>query len=128
MKRNENISMLAFLIFRLLVKYHVPLILLSSDFFKRITALKYKPNSKVKKVFLAIGGWNDSKDSKYSDLVMSAKKRKDFIDDVIPFLKRHDFDGLDLDWEYPQCWQGDCSLGRQGEKDRFADWCQVNIF
>ena len=22
------------------------------------------------------------------------------------------------------CWQGDCSLGREGEKQAFADWCQ----
>ena len=56
-------------------------------------------------VTLALGGWNDSKGDKYSRLVNSPAARARFIEDVIAFIEKHDFDGLDLDWEYPSCWQ-----------------------
>ena len=55
--------------------------------------------SQNRKVLLAIGGWNDSKGNKYSRLVNNPKARKDFIQHVIEYLKKHNFDGLDLDWE-----------------------------
>ncbi len=71
------------------------------EFYKRVTALK----SPDRKVLLAIGGWNDSEGDKYSRLVSSPATRKKFIDHVVDFLKQHNFDGLDLDWEYPKCWQ-----------------------
>ena len=57
------------------------------------------------KVTLALGGWNDSKGDKYSRLVNNPSARSKFIDHVIKFIEKHDFDGLDLDWEYPSCWQ-----------------------
>ena len=59
----------------------------------------------MKKVLIAIGGWNDSLGSKYSKMVNNPASRKAFINDVIKFIERHGFDGLDLDWEYPKCWQ-----------------------
>ena len=90
------------------------------EFYSRVTALK--GGSKARKVSLALGGWNDSKGDKYSRLVNNPKARKAFIDNVIPFLKEHDFDGLDLDWEYPKCWQVDCKKGPVSDKEAFADW------
>ena len=57
------------------------------------------------KVLLALGGWNDSEGSKYSRLVSSPASRAAFIDHAVKMLKEYDFDGLDLDWEYPKCWQ-----------------------
>ena len=57
------------------------------------------------KVLIALGGWNDSAGNKYSRLVNDAAARKRFIDSVITFIENHNFDGLDLDWEYPVCWQ-----------------------
>lgn len=57
------------------------------------------------KVSLAIGGWNDSAGDKYSKLVNDPAARARFITHVVNFLQKYGFDGLDLDWEYPKCWQ-----------------------
>jgi chitinase len=66
-----------------------------------VTALK-----KIgKKVLIAIGGWNDSAGDKYSRLVNNPAARTRFIKHVMEFMEKHNFDGLDLDWEYPKCWQ-----------------------
>ena len=51
--------------------------------------------------------------SKYSKLVNSAEKRRAFVEQALAFITKHNFDGLDLDWEYPKCWQVDCSAGRE---------------
>ena len=65
-----------------------------------------------KKVSLALGGWNDSAGDKYSRLVNNPAARRRFIKHALDFLDRYGFDGLDLDWEYPKCWQVRCSTVR----------------
>lgn len=57
------------------------------------------------KVSLGLGGWNDSAGDKYSRLVNDPAARARFVDHMINFLDKYGFDGLDLDWEYPKCWQ-----------------------
>ena len=69
------------------------------DNFNAFTNLKNKKPGL--KTLLAIGGWTDSQSSKYSTLVSSFANRDNFIKHVVPFLKEYNFDGLDLDWEYP---------------------------
>ena len=91
-----------------------------NKFYEQVTAYK----SKNKKVLLALGGWNDSKGGKYSKLVSSASSRSKFIKHAVDFLTKHNFDGLDLDWEYPKCWQVDCSAGPATDKENFAKWIQ----
>lgn len=70
-------------------------------FYRKVTALK----KFGVKVLLAIGGWNDSAGSKYSELVNNPSARRNFVRHVVGYLKQNDFDGLDFDWEYPKCWQ-----------------------
>ena len=76
--------------------------------------------SKRRKVLLAIGGWNDSAGDKYSRLVGDSEARKKFVEQAVAFLEMYNFDGLDLDWEYPKCWQVDCSKGPDSDKENFA--------
>lgn len=61
----------------------------------RFTGLKKKnPNLKA---ILAIGGWNEGS-VKYSSMASSPAQRKIFVDSVVEFLDKYNFDGLDMDW------------------------------
>jgi len=92
---------------------------IKQKFYERVTALK----SKGVKVSIAIGGWTDSKGSKYSDMVTDPKKRANFVSHVTKFIGEHNFDGLDLDWEYPRCWQANCN-GPRTDKANFVKLTQ----
>lgn len=66
--------------------------------YRKATDLKYAyPHLKVT---IAIGGWNEGS-KKYSEMAADSTRRKKFVESVIKFCQEHNFDGLDLDWEYP---------------------------
>ncbi|XP_072026568.1 chitotriosidase-1-like isoform X1 [Amphiura filiformis] len=52
------------------------------------------------KVFLALGGWTHGV-QKFREMAATATSRQQFINHAITFLRIRNFDGLDLDWEYP---------------------------
>lgn len=72
-----------------------------TGFYERVVAYK----KRGVKVSLALGGWNDSAGDKYSRLVNNPAARKRFVEHALQFVEKYGFDGLDLDWEYPVCWQ-----------------------
>ncbi|KAL9919317.1 putative chitinase 10 [Glossina fuscipes fuscipes] len=88
---------------------------LDNHFYERIVTYR----SRGIKVNVAMGGWNDSAGDKYTRLVRSAAARSYFIKNVIGFMEKYGFEGLDLDWEYPVCWQVGCKKGRPDEKEGF---------
>lgn len=51
------------------------------------------------KVLVSVGGWLGS--GGFSEMAASRKNRALFIESVLQFLKVHQLDGLDVDWEYP---------------------------
>ncbi|KAJ8878485.1 hypothetical protein PR048_019063, partial [Dryococelus australis] len=89
---------------------------IDNNFYQKVTDLR----KKGLKVLIAIGGWNDSLGDKYSRLVNNAAARSKFVEHVVQFIEQHNFDGLDLDWEYPKCWQVDCNKGPDSDKEGFA--------
>ncbi|OQR72877.1 acidic mammalian chitinase-like [Tropilaelaps mercedesae] len=66
--------------------------------FKQLVALKNK-NPKLK-VSFAVGGWGEGVE-RYSNMVASSDHRKIFVKSVVDWMKTYDFDGFDVDWEYP---------------------------
>ena len=89
---------------------------IQKNFYKDIVSLK----EKGVKVLIALGGWNDSEGDKYSRMVSSKESRDKFVMEAVKFIEEWGFDGLDLDWEYPKCWQVDCSLGPEEDKEGFS--------
>lgn len=56
-------------------------------------------NGKDFKVSFAIGGWEDSK---YFSLVLNRDASRNlFINEIERIIETYDFDGVDIDWEYP---------------------------
>merc|ERR1712142_1160990 len=78
---------------------------------KRVVAFK----EKGAKVLAALGGWNDSLGSKYSQMVATVASRARFIENAYTFIKQYGFDGLDLDWELYAKFNpsGQCNVGYQ---------------
>lgn len=66
--------------------------------FERLTNLK-KTNPHLK-VSLAIGGWNEGS-ANYSIMAADPGRRSRFVRHATEFVRKYNFDGLDLDWEYP---------------------------
>lgn len=58
------------------------------------------------KIYIAIGGWafNDPGPTQttFSDLAASLPRQKAFIGSLLSFMSTYGFDGVDLDWEYPE--------------------------
>ncbi|RDW86123.1 uncharacterized protein DSM5745_02765 [Aspergillus mulundensis] len=71
--------------------------------YRAVTSLKNRQPSL--KVWIAIGGWamNDPGATRttFSDLAASEEKQDIFFESLLSFIVNNNFDGVDLDWEYP---------------------------
>lgn len=50
------------------------------------------------KILLSVGGWGADH---FSGAALTEDSRKRFSDTAVELVRRHDLDGLDIDWEYP---------------------------
>ena len=65
--------------------------------FERLRVLKQQfPHLKT---LISVGGWTWS--SGFSDAVLTPASRGTFAQSIVDFVDLHEFDGADIDWEYP---------------------------
>ncbi|CAI9723552.1 acidic mammalian chitinase-like [Octopus vulgaris] len=85
----------------------------SKGMYARVNELKI--NNKNLKTMLAVGGWNMGS-LPFTHVISSKDNRKKFIENVITFLRIHNFDGLDICWIFPT------KRGSQsGDKEKFGN-------
>src|SRR5688572_5393668 len=78
----------------------------------RLAALKARhPHLRL---MAAVGGWTRSYG--FSNMAARPAMRAAFIDSSVAFLRRHGFDGIDLDWEYPAAIGLPCAAGETCER------------
>jgi GH18 family chitinase len=69
------------------------------------------------KILVSVGGWTWS--GGFSDAALTAKSRKRFVASAVDFVRRHDLDGFDVDWEYPGL-PGNGNVHRPEDKEDFT--------
>jgi len=71
----------------------------NAEMLKRLNALKMKNPSL--QVFISVGGWKHEKEPRFSRMARYRYTQSIFISSVLDYLKKHNLDGVNLDWEYP---------------------------
>lgn len=83
---------------------------------KELNSLKTKyPHLKT---LIAVGGWSWS--GRFSDIALTEASRNAFADSCIAFMIKYDFDGIDIDWEYPVSGGLASNIRRPGDKQNFT--------
>jgi len=68
-------------------------------------------------ILISVGGWTWS--GNFSDAALTAESRRAFTTSAIEFVRRHDIDGVDIDWEYPGL-RGNNNVHRPEDRENFT--------
>lgn len=90
---------------------------LKTDAAKIATLIGLKKQNPDLKVLYSVGGWVWS--DQFSTMAAYDDSRQKFAQSCVELLKKHDFDGVDLDWEYPGQRAEDNDF-RPSDKDNFT--------
>ena len=69
------------------------------------------------RILISVGGWTWS--NNFSDAAFTGESRRRFTDSAIAFVRRHDLDGVDIDWEYPGL-RGNNNVHRPEDRENFT--------
>ncbi len=69
------------------------------------------------RILVSVGGWTWS--GGFSDAALTAESRKRFVESSVAFVRRHNLDGFDVDWEYPGL-RGNGNTHRPEDKQNFT--------
>jgi chitinase len=69
------------------------------------------------RVLVSVGGWTWS--GAFSDAVLTEQSRARFVASAVDFVRRHDLDGFDVDWEYPAL-PGNGNVHRPEDREHFT--------
>uniref|UniRef100_A0A2C9LIV6 GH18 domain-containing protein n=1 Tax=Biomphalaria glabrata TaxID=6526 RepID=A0A2C9LIV6_BIOGL len=75
------------------------------------------------RTLLAVGGWAAGGE-KFSRLVASETSMTTFSDNLIAYLRRNNFDGVNIDWQYPTSRERG---SEPGDRLRFTNFLQVSL-
>jgi chitinase len=84
--------------------------------FVRLNSLKLKnPNLQI---LISIGGWSWSEN--FSNAVLTDSLRKGFAKSSVDIIRKHQLDGVDIDWEYPGMPGEEGNVYRPEDKQNFT--------
>ncbi|WOD42655.1 glycoside hydrolase family 18 protein [Hwangdonia lutea] len=90
---------------------------LETDAAKIATLMGLKKQNPDLKVLYSVGGWVWS--DQFSTMAAFESSRQKFAQSCVDLLKKHGFDGVDLDWEYPGQ-RAEDNIFRPSDKDNFT--------
>ncbi|MGG4127061.1 glycosyl hydrolase family 18 protein [Paenibacillus illinoisensis] len=70
------------------------------------------------KTIISVGGWTWS--NRFSDVAATSATREVFANSAVDFLRKYNFDGVDLDWEYPVSGGLDGNSKRPEDKQNYT--------
>ncbi|MBI9038382.1 MAG: T9SS type A sorting domain-containing protein [Bacteroidales bacterium] len=77
-----------------------------------------KANNPHLKTLISIGGWTWS--TYFSNIALTQESREIFASSCVEFIQQYEFDGVDLDWEYPVSGGLGSNIYRPEDKENFT--------
>ncbi|MCG9792265.1 glycoside hydrolase family 18 protein [Flavobacterium algicola] len=90
---------------------------LATDSLKILNLMKLKKYNSNLKILFSIGGWVWS--DQFSDIAAYPESREKFAVSAVELMNSYDFDGIDIDWEYPGQ-LGEDNIFRADDKENFT--------